>query len=93
MNYIHKIELDFLISTRYKPQKNLHLEVETMLNPIFDRFVRRKSPLTVMARGLMERIVNPEQLDQWFDQTAKADCRKELLFSSVFDIIEPGGLW
>ena len=57
-----------------------------MLNPIFDRFVE-KSPLTVMARGLMERILNPEQLDQWFDQTAREQYTKELLFSSVFDIM------
>ena len=57
-----------------------------MLNPIFERFAQ-KSPLTVIARGMMERVLNPEQLDQWFNNTAKAQYTKDLLFSSVFDIM------
>jgi hypothetical protein len=57
-----------------------------MLNPIFEKFVE-KSPVSVMARGIMERVLNPEQLDQWFDETAQAQYTKDLLFSSVFDIM------
>ena len=57
-----------------------------MLNPIFERFAQ-KSPLTVIARGMMERVLNPEQLDQWFNNTAKAQYTKDLLFSSVFDLM------
>ena len=57
-----------------------------MLNPIFEKFVE-KSPVSVMARGMMERVLNPEQLDQWFDETAQAQYTKDLLFSSVFDIM------
>jgi len=57
-----------------------------MLNPIFERFAQN-SPLTVMARGMMERVLNPEQLDQWFNNTAKEQYTKDLLFSSVFDIM------
>jgi hypothetical protein len=57
-----------------------------MLNPIFEKFVE-KSPVSVMARGMMERLLNPEQLDQWFDETAQAQYTKDLLFSSVFDIM------
>jgi len=57
-----------------------------MLNPIFEKFVE-KSPVSVMARGMMERVLNPEQLDQWFDETAQKQYTKELLFSSVFDIM------
>ena len=52
-----------------------------MLNPIFEKFVK-KSPVSVIARGMMERLLNPEQLDQWFDETAKAQYTKDLLFSS-----------
>ena len=57
-----------------------------MLNPIYEKFVE-KSPVSVMARGMMERVLNPEQLDQWFDTTAQEQYTKDLLFSSVFDIM------
>ena len=57
-----------------------------MLSPIFDRFIE-ESPISVMARGMMERALNPEQLDLWFDKTAEAQYTRELLFSSVFKIM------
>ena len=57
-----------------------------MLSPIFDRFVE-ESPISVMARGMMERALNPEQLDLWFDKTAEAQYTRELLFSSVFNLM------
>jgi Transposase DDE domain len=57
-----------------------------MLSPVFNRFAQ-KSPLTVVARGMMERALYPEKLDQWFDATAKEQYTKDLLFSSVFDIM------
>lgn len=57
-----------------------------MLNPVFDRFVE-KSPISVMARGLMERVLNPKQLDEWFDKTCINQYTQELLFSTVFDIM------
>jgi hypothetical protein len=57
-----------------------------MLNPVFDPFVE-KSPISVMARGMMEHVLNPDQLNEWFDSTAKEQYTKDLLFSSVFDIM------
>jgi IS4 transposase len=57
-----------------------------MLKPIFDRFAK-KSPICVMARGLMERVLNPDQLDKWFEQAAEKQYTRDLLFSSVFDIM------
>lgn len=57
-----------------------------MLNPVFDSFVK-KSPISVMARGMMERVLDPQQLDRWFDTTAEQQYTKELLFSTVFDIM------
>ena len=57
-----------------------------MLSPVFERFAQ-KSPLTVIARGMMERALYPEKLDQWFDATAKEQYTKDLLFSSVFDVM------
>lgn len=56
------------------------------LNPVFERFVE-KSPISVMARGTMERVLNPEQLNEWFDNTAQKQYTRELFFSSVFDIM------
>jgi len=56
------------------------------LNPVFDRFVEG-SPISVMARGTMERVLNPEQLNEWFDKTAKEQYTRALLFSSIFDIM------
>jgi len=50
-----------------------------MLSPVFDRFIK-ESPVSVIARSTMERVLNPEQLDAWFDCTAKEKYTKELLF-------------
>jgi len=57
-----------------------------MLSPIFKNFVK-ESPISVMARGMMERVLNPSQLDQWFNTTAKQQYTKDLMFSTVFDIM------
>ena len=57
-----------------------------MLSPIFTPFVK-KSPISVMARGMLERVLNPETLDQWFDSTANSQYTKDLLFSTVFDLM------
>ena len=59
---------------------------DMMLSPVFKPFVE-KSPIPVMARGMMERVLSPQQLDQWFDKTAKDQYTKDLLFSSVFDMM------
>ena len=42
-----------------------------MFGPIFDKFVN-ESPISVIARATMERVINPQQLDEWFDKTAQA---------------------
>ena len=57
-----------------------------MLKALFDPFIE-KSPFPVMARGMVERILNPEQIDEWFDSTAESQYTKDLLFSSVFGIM------
>ena len=57
-----------------------------MLSSVFKPFVE-KSPISVMARGVMERVLNPDQLNEWFDRTAEAQYTKDLLFSSLFDIM------
>ena len=40
-----------------------------------------------MARGMMERILNPGQIDEWFDSTAESQYTKDLLFSSELGIM------
>jgi len=57
-----------------------------MFDVAFDRFAK-KSPLCVIARGLMERVINPEQIDQWFEQTAERQYTRDLLFSTLFDMM------
>ena len=57
-----------------------------MLSTVFKPFVE-KSPISVMARGMMQRILNPDLLNEWFDSTADAQYTKDLLFSSLFDIM------
>ena len=47
-----------------------------MLGDIFKPFIEA-SPLSVMMRGLVERLLNPEQMDQWFEQFAQEQYTRE----------------
>lgn len=55
-------------------------------NSILDRFIEN-SPLSVLSRGMIERILSPEELDEWFERTVDAQYTRDLLFSTVFDIM------
>lgn len=57
-----------------------------MLSELFSRFIQ-ESATTVMARAVLERMLPPEQLDAWFERTAKRQYTRELLFSSVFGMM------
>lgn len=57
-----------------------------MLSPIFTPFIKN-SPISVIARGMLERVLNPEQLNEWFDTTAKEQYTKQLLFSTLFNLM------
>ena len=57
-----------------------------MLSALFKPFVEA-SPLSVMMRGLAERLLNPKQLDQWFEQFAQEQYPRELLFSTVVSLM------
>ena len=57
-----------------------------MLNAVFDRFVDQ-SPVTMMVGGPLERVMTPEKLDTWFEQTAEEQYTRTLLFSTVFDLM------
>ena len=45
-------------------------EFKVILSEVFQRFVN-ESPISVMGRGLMERMLNRQQLDEWFAATAE----------------------
>jgi hypothetical protein len=57
-----------------------------MLGKIFDRIVE-KSPMSVMVRGTLERVLGTDQLDTWFAQTAQKQYTRTVLFSTVYDIL------
>jgi IS4 transposase len=57
-----------------------------MLSSIFDQFVQ-ESPVTVMARGLMEQVFAAERMNKIFETHAKVQYQRELLFSSQVDLM------
>ena len=57
-----------------------------MLGKVFERFVE-KAPVAVMVRGILERILGAETLDALYDRVADRQYTRELLFSSVFQLM------
>jgi hypothetical protein len=57
-----------------------------MLGKVFARFVE-KSPMSVMIRGTLERVLGAEQLDAWFARTAQQQYTRTVLFSTVYDVL------
>lgn len=57
-----------------------------MLGAIFERFVEQ-SPVSVMVRGLMERVFAPSRMEELFEATAKVQYTRELLFSSIVELM------
>ncbi|WNG59823.1 IS4 family transposase [Archangium gephyra] len=56
------------------------------LEAVFERFTK-KSPLTVMARLLMQQALSREWLDEMFEQHRDKQYTRELLFSTVVDLM------
>jgi len=57
-----------------------------VLDPIFDRFVQG-SPLSIMVRGTIEHALPSHELDALFERTAEQQYTRELLFSSLVDLM------
>jgi hypothetical protein len=57
-----------------------------LLGAVFDRFVA-KSPVSVMVRGALEYALAPAALDALFEHTAEQQYTKDLLFSSLVDLV------
>ena len=57
-----------------------------LVSTVFERFVA-KSPATVMLRGILERALAPDHLEQLFADTAQQQYTRELLFSTTVDLL------
>src|SRR3954451_8433532 len=57
-----------------------------VLDTIFDRFVHG-SPLSIMVRGTIEHALPSHDLDALFERTADQRYTRELLFSSLVDLM------
>lgn len=57
-----------------------------MLSKIFERF-EKKAPVAVMVRGILERVLGPESLNELYDRVTEKQYTRELLFSSVFQLM------
>ena len=56
------------------------------LSKLLDRFVEQ-TPVTVMARATIEHALPAEELDALFDKHAERQYTRELLFSSLVDLM------
>lgn len=53
---------------------------------LFQPFIENR-PICVMARGVLQNLLNSERIDRLFAQTAKVQYTRELLFSAVVDLM------
>lgn len=53
---------------------------------IFEQFLR-EAPVSVMFRSLMQRALDPDELDDLFERHASSQYTRELLFSSVAGLL------
>src|SRR5438552_18977546 len=56
------------------------------LKQIFEPFLQ-KSPVSVMARAALERLLSPRWIDEVFERTTDGQYTRKLLFSSVFGLM------
>ena len=56
------------------------------LGPLFERFLQA-SPIPVMDRALLERALDPHELDRLFHDSAQSQRTRELLFSSMVQLM------
>jgi IS4 transposase len=57
-----------------------------ILRDVFERF-SQDSPLSVLARGVMENALNPQILDDLFEEVARKQFTNPLLFTTVVDLM------
>ena len=57
-----------------------------MFDAILDKFIQ-KAPITVMVRSLLENLLNPNKIDQWFESILTTQYTKSILFSSIVELM------
>src|SRR5512147_2403003 len=57
-----------------------------ILSDVIERF-SQDSPLSVMAQGVMENALNPQILDELFEDVAEKQFTNKLLFSTIVDLM------
>jgi hypothetical protein len=62
------------------------VEKKMLLGQVFERFVK-ESPVSVMVRGLLEKALCPQIVDELFERSAKTQYTRELLFSTVVNLM------
>lgn len=63
---------------------------ETRMSLTFGKLFRpfiEERPICVMARGVLEHLFDPERIDTLFERTAEVQYTRELLFSTVVDLM------
>jgi hypothetical protein len=50
-------------------------------------YIRRRLPMPLMAKPVLERAVPPERVDAWFEQSRERQYTRDLLFPSVFELM------
>jgi hypothetical protein len=57
-----------------------------MLGKVFEKFID-KAPVAVMVRGVLERVLNPDALNDIYARAAVRQYTRDLLFSSVVGLM------
>lgn len=57
-----------------------------LLDTVFAPFIKER-PICVMARGVLERLLDADRIDTLFEHTATQQYTRELLFSSVVQLM------
>jgi len=60
--------------------------VSMVFSERFEPFIK-ECPVCVMARSVAENITNPKHIDAIFNRTAKKQYTRELLFSTLADLM------
>jgi hypothetical protein len=76
-----------LLSCRQIRSYRFSAEAAAMiLSDVFERF-SQDAPLSVMAQGIMANALNPQVLDQLFEDVAVKQFTNKLLFSTIVDLM------
>ena len=57
-----------------------------MLGKVFEKFIA-KAPVAVMVRGVLERVLNPDALNDIYARAAVRQYTRDLLFSRVVGLM------